>query len=71
MWLVTRPEKIPPTPHCMVKSVEVIDGKGVASALLRQRVRILLDVKEIKEVGELGGRIGGADRCVGAGHGKP
>ena len=39
MSLVTRPEKIPPPPHCMVKSVEVIDGKGVGSAAWYERVR--------------------------------
>jgi hypothetical protein len=46
-WLATLTEKIPPTPHCMEKSAEVIDEKGVAMAPLRKRVRNRLTSKEI------------------------
>jgi hypothetical protein len=35
----------------MRKSAEVIDGKGLATAPLRKRVRILLDIKEIDKKG--------------------
>src|SRR5690348_18353078 len=49
--LPTGPGQIPSPLHCMGKSAQVIDEKGLAIAPLRKRVRILLDVKEIEKKG--------------------
>ena len=43
------PMRQPPTPHCMGKSAEVIDEKGVAMAPLGKRVRNRLTRKEIHQ----------------------
>ena len=50
-WLVTNPEKILHTPHCMGKSAQTIDYKDVATAPLCKRARILLEDKEIGRKG--------------------
>ncbi len=58
-WRATK-HKRRHTLRCTGKSAEVIDGKGVAWAPLRKRVRIALEAKEIKEVEEAEERIGGS-----------
>jgi hypothetical protein len=55
----------------MRKSAEVIDGKGVATAPLRKRVRKLLEIKEIKGVEDMEKWVVGAGGCIGDGGEKP
>lgn len=50
-WLARRQETKPSPLHCMEKSAQAIDSKGIAIAPLCKRVRILLEAKEIGKKG--------------------